>query len=369
MKISFIFMITLPMFSFETVRVINFECAQYADTGQAPTSVILTKTPAEELPARFILCSSTKQSKIDGKSPYMISGEDGSPWLAFSFSSTGLWVDVANGTVRKLFAPPNPGTHVWMHICADINSLTGNISVSLNGQPSVTVTALKLKKNRPQTLKNKFEIGLTKAATQTNSQYFGSVANINIFYHDSTQSVEAMSESTFENGNYMSWSRIEFNKKGKNVKIGKETVWDGAEQSYSILLPVKASWTQADTYCKTLGQGRMTEIQTLEGLKNLAIWVRKTEESCVKLWMPISDEVTEGVYINSNQGTKQTFLPWIPGQPDGGTQQNYVGFYLQESAFYDRDYDQLCVSCTLSRANQFKLRGLCTDTYLGNGLM
>ena len=354
--------------SVKSVRVIDFEEAQYASPGSPATLVVLTKTPSQELPSRFIICFSTKQSKTDNKAPFILHGEDGTPWLAISFGHSGLWLDIQKGTWRKAFPVQKPSTHVWMHICADVDTLSGNISVSLNGQLSAVLNSIKLKSNKPKLLKDKIEIGLTNASLSklSNNQFFGRVANINIFYPHNKPSIVTMSSKACTGGDFMDWSTLDFLKKGGNIKVYEEIVCDEPRISYDILLPILAKWPEAENYCDTLGHGRMTGIHDSDQLNTTSAWVKETQSSCIQLWLPISDRDVEGVYMNTNTGTGESFLPWTPGQPTGDSTQNYVSLYLQENAYNDHvSWQNYCFSCTLSRAKLFKLRGLCKDSLLG----
>jgi hypothetical protein len=49
-------------------------------------------------------------------------------------------------------------------------------------------------------------------------------------------------------------------------------------------------------------------------------------------WVGVTDSVTEGIYLTT-LGPEATYLPWVSGQPNGGTTENCVllgnagGFY------------------------------------------
>jgi hypothetical protein len=147
----------LMPFAISALRVLDFESTRNSPPGADLTSAVLSSSQGGRLPDRFILCSSTKQGKIDSKSPYLLYGEDDKPWLAFSFwlhdNGLHLWADIQQGLkwLELHSVDEKPWTHVWMHICADVDTTTGTISVSLNGRPALNATSKHLqggKKNQ-----------------------------------------------------------------------------------------------------------------------------------------------------------------------------------------------------------------------------
>ena len=58
-------------------------------------------------------------------------------------------------------------------------------------------------------------------------------------------------------------------------------------------------------------------------------------------------------------------MPWTSGYPDGGRQQNVVGFRPKQKEFNDVDMEiEICVSCEIERTTMFTLRGICKNSYL-----
>ena len=155
--------IILNLNTVSSVRVLDFSSAIYAAPYTPFSSAVLTNMTEDNLPHHFILCFSIKQNKIDGKIPFAIYGEDKKPWLAFSFwkSSSGvfLWADVRTGNFTKLHNIEKPWTHVWIHLCAEVDTITGNIIVSLNGGTPIRGREENLMTNKPCSLKDKIIIG------------------------------------------------------------------------------------------------------------------------------------------------------------------------------------------------------------------
>ena len=155
--------IVLPTAS---IRVFSFNST---DDHNEPSSAVLVRGPTLPLPERFIVCFSVKHDKINGRSPLLIRDKNNQPWIALSIwpkypmepgGQIGLWVEVGK-SVWKMFRKLSTPWKFWSHICADINSATGNISLAMDGLPPVTKHFEKLKKGKPINIDQKLEIGLS----------------------------------------------------------------------------------------------------------------------------------------------------------------------------------------------------------------
>ena len=78
--------------------LLDFGPASKAPPGSPLSTATLTNVPVKTVPDRFILCYSSRQDKVDRKSPFVLYGEDDSPWLAFSLwwsvNEVVLWAEV-----------------------------------------------------------------------------------------------------------------------------------------------------------------------------------------------------------------------------------------------------------------------------------
>ena len=361
-----------------SVRVLDFGRAGTEPPGSSLNSALLVGGSSGTVPDRFVLCSSTRQEKLDSKGSYILLGENGLPWLAFSVWKHGagaqLWMAIQRDYWEKLYFIEKPVmTRFWIHLCADVDTITGNLTVSLNGRPSMTVNSERLKVKKPVTLENHLEIGISRTSGSQggDQQFFGVVTNVNIFSHGKTFniSLESMSKKPCENvGDVLAWSQAEFDWTGpkrSETWEDREVCWTSAE-TYHLLLSPEMTWREAKHTCSTLGGGNISEIQDNEQLKKTLAWVKRTERGCKGLWLPITDEAEEGVYRNIYRGDEEQFLPWYEGQPNGGTTESYVSLVLDRSSFNDDSENyETCVSCTLDVDTVFKLRGLCKDSFLG----
>jgi hypothetical protein len=99
-------LICLMPFAISALKVLDFESTRNLPLEADLTSAVLSSSQGGNLPDRFILCSSTKQEKVDKKSPYLLYGEDDKPWLTFSFlladNGVNLWANVRQGSWLQL---------------------------------------------------------------------------------------------------------------------------------------------------------------------------------------------------------------------------------------------------------------------------
>ena len=190
-----------------SVRVLDFGRAGTEPPGSSLNSALLVGGSSGTVPERFVLCSSTRQEKLDSKGSYILLGENGQPWLAFSVWKHGagaqLWMAIQREYWEKLYFIEKPVmTRFWIHLCADVDTITGNLTVSLNGRPSMTVNSERLKVKKPVILENHLEIGISRTSGSQggDQQFFGVVTNVNIFSHNETFniSLESMSKKPWK---------------------------------------------------------------------------------------------------------------------------------------------------------------------------
>ena len=272
------------------------------------------------------------------------------------------------GNFTKLHNVEKPWTHVWMHLCAEVDTDTGNMSVSLNGGAPIMGRDENLLTNKPSNLKDKIKIGLSTENyfALGSDQFFGLVTNINIFTSNKSRSLKSMTSDPCDQGDFMAWSITGLEMTGINLKITEDDDVCSHKETYDIILPGLASWHEADHQCK--GLGHMTQIDDATHFKRMVALAKENPMSCTGVWMPISDEVEEGEYLNTNTQELAAFLPWRKGQPNGDVGENFVALIMQgDASYWDlAESDQLCASCALKNGKSFRLRGLCKGTHLGN---
>ena len=351
-----------------SLKVFNFDNAHSTIPGLPLSSATITN--GQSFPDNFVVCFSIKMTKLDGLSPFILYGENRESWLAFSFwdGDTGpmLWAQV-QGSWVKFHTLEKPWTHVWKHICADVDPVRGNITVSLMGREAIIRCGNTLKSNKPRHVAGNVVIGLDRGKSWDNLplQFSGSVTNINIYSASKNHTIEQLSMNASKNGNILAWTDITFVLEGLDVTIDDIDI-ETANTARQVLLPVKTDWHEGARYCRYLGRGQIAGIENQEELNKTAELVKELMKSCKLVWLPVSDEFIEGDYRNTNNGNIETYLPWGPFKPDGGTAYNYVALHLDKLKYYDQPAKRrLCVSCAMAVTALFRLRGQCQDSYMG----
>ena len=355
-----------------SIKVFSFEPSK---DNRVLSTVLLKESPKMSLPARFIVCFGMKQDKIDGRSPFLMKDSENMPWLALSVWNQGnqlaLWAEIGRKD-WKMFHRLDVPWKFWTHICADIDTATGNIAVSMDGRPIITKSSEKLKTGKPENLDQQLEIGITDSDVTNGGrrQFVGSFSNLNFYLHDESTSLEALSnEPCKTEGNFLSWSGMRFRKNGEGIfesEGNKREVCAVLPDLYKVLLPGKMHWSQANFLCKFAGNGWITDVQNDEDLQRVSSWIRNASDSCPLIWLPLSDERNEGVWENTNSNSVSKYLRWSEGQPNGLRTQNHAVLDVESLHFLDFfDEDNHCAYCTLNTSATLNLRGLCKDSYLG----
>ena len=316
-----------------------------------------------------------RQDKIDGRSPLLIRDQDDQPWIALSVwlrgGQIGLWMQVGKSDWKMIQEISTPWKF-WTHICADFDTLTGDIALSMDGQPTVRNNFEKLRNGKPTNLDQKLEIGLTDTdnAYGGRRSFRGKISNIQFHVFEETTSLRILSQKPCDTkGSYVAWPDMVFKTNGDDVYELNESESDICAvqpQYYNLVLPAKMTWPEADHLCRAIGGGTMTDIKSELDLETLASEMKQILEYCPSVWLPLSDKQKEGLWKNTNSDLESKFLKWAEGQPNGQRAKNYAALYLENLHFLDYSADAThCTSCTSNTSAFLTLRGLCKDSYLG----
>ena len=357
--------------SVASIKVFSFNSSD--DNDPPSSAVLLQNPPRQALPNKFTVCFAMKQDKMDGRSPFLIRDRNGQPWIAFSIwnqgGQLGLWGEVGKRHWKMFHLLEKPWKF-WSHICGEIDTLTGNISVSIDGRPSVTKNFEKLREGKPTDLDQKLQIGFSDTDIENGGKqsFRGQVSNVHFHFFDGSKSSEFLSKKPCEiKGSYLAWSDMTFKINGDDVHKLEETekeVCSVQTKFYNVALPGKITWVQANHLCKALGGGTMTEIKDEADLNKFASQMRKM--LCPTVWLPLADEKNEGVWENTNLNLESKFLRWADGQPNGFRTQNHAALFIENLHFGDFNAEELhCAACTLYSKAVLTLRGVCKNSYLG----
>ena len=344
------------------------------------------------LPDKFIFCTSHKQTRMDKKGFYQVYGESNEPWISTKFSigsnaanSVGLWGAFGARWIY-LGEIPEPKLYFWYHMCHQVDTVRGVLSISINGRRMATnVSVDSLTRNKPKTLNNNLVIGkMTKVSSTkglVEEQCASYVSNLGLF-STSSHSIDSLSgPGCSQEGDLLAWSMSTWRQTGAGpVKAIEEEVASlcSGEGRYTLALPLGMDQEQAVLTCARLGQGRMTVSHSQEELRQFTDWFQGVVPgACSKIWTPYSDQGREGDYVSLEDGSEASFLPWAPGQPNGADTENGVDirFGLRNSSLPAYYYDEndkrgiekfICSSCSLARHFSLQLKGLCEHTLLGN---
>ena len=374
LKVGPAFWLFLFATSVTSIKVFSFNST---DENDQLSSAVLENSPSQELPEKFTVCFAMKQDKIDGRSPFLIRDINRNPWIALSIWNTNaglglsLWVDIRGEWLNfhKIETP----WKFWSHICAKFDTVTGNISVSIDGRPTLTKSSKNLRSGKPGTLDQHLEIGITETLTADGGKrsFYGKVSNIHFHFSDEQVSLADLSKKSCETkGSYLAWSDMTFTRNGLNVfevEENDEEVCYVLPALYHALLPGRMSWTHANHLCQVLGGGTMTGVEDDQDMDELASRVKDISESCPSIWLPLSDRRKEGTWENTNSNSSAKFLRWSDGQPNGLEIQNHAAVDMETFLFadYNAEGDAHCASCTLKTTALLTLRGVCKDSFLG----
>ena len=98
------------------------------------------------LPEVFTLCSLFKEELISGDSFFTIYGSSGDHWLSLSNWAAGqvnMWLKINTLWLKIRELPPH-WMNSWIHICIEVDIVSGNLSISINEEPPIFVHEIEL---------------------------------------------------------------------------------------------------------------------------------------------------------------------------------------------------------------------------------
>ena len=112
----------------------------------------------------FTLCSSFKQDYINSTGFFTIDGEDDKIWMLFgtwkSEINVDIWIRVSS--VWTLIGNVSPfWMNFWIDVCIHADTKSGDMSISLNGEPTLSFNMPELGVQTPANLQGKLFLGLT----------------------------------------------------------------------------------------------------------------------------------------------------------------------------------------------------------------
>ena len=325
--------------------------------------------PPHNLPNQFIFCMSHIESFI-GQNFFTILGEDDQAWMSMSIwygtGSPVLWMRA--GITWHRIAEMKPfWLNFWLHTCVQININDGKIRVNLNNLKPITFMINGLKANMPTSLQEKMLIGVSEQGKEDDpKQFVGSVANIQLLEDNGQNNItEIVTNMCDEREAILAYSSMTWTMIG-NVS---ETEAPSSEicfhnSSYKLGIPAQMSLEHGILAC-AVASGKMASIEHFEELDNI-VSIFETHV-CQNLWVPLSDDQEEGIFTNIYDKKLANYLPWLPGAPDGGSDENEVILDISLKLYNDvgAAFKQSCTICEIPVNTTFTLIGGCEDTFLG----
>ena len=333
----------------------------------SPSFASLTRNV--ELPNTFTLCSSSKQARFNNRGSFSVLGADGRQWLSVVFwqhpQTVIIWM-VWNKVSYNLGALVNPKVNFWYHLCLAIEVRGKKVKASMNGETLQAVDGQQLT-NIPKDLKVTF--GRWDNFNSKYEQFEGSLTNLQMFSagHD----IAALSaEPCGIQGDLLAWHPEDWRVEGERWVLVDETGESVCDQGHNraVAIPMEMRIHEAMDICRNKLNNSIIPIQNDQlSFETYISWYNNiTNGRCLEVWTPYSDEETEGIFLNMNDGTEAKFLPWAAGQPDGGSNENNVRLVLQTSLYKDISSNQrFCSSCFLESSLLLRLDGLCEESYIG----
>ena len=264
----------------------------------------------------------------------------------------------------------NPALDFWYHICLAMDTDQNKVDVAINGALVALAVDIGtgMGENMPKELKGNMVVGKWNyTSTGEEEQFVWSITNL-AFFTGSPDLAALTADLCSSQGNLLSWDNMRWRVSGEVIEldVSAEEVCR-QESSYKLLLTEPMGQRDAVATCDKLGHGKMEGAASKKEISDLVGWVeeRQGAEKCSFVWTPFSDEATEGIFINVEDGKEQSQLSWKLNQPSGGTTENSLRIDLESKLLEDsKDADGDCFVCTLGRGLTLRLRGGCEGTKL-----
>ena len=319
-----------------------------------------------ELEDIFTICFSHRQKVLDETNIFTFYKDDGNSWLALSRwvadTKSYLWTRV--GTNWKRLTPVEKfKMNLWIHICLEVDTISGMLKISIDGNKAVAVKVMNLRDGKPEKLNRNIVIGKTDQGETLGgqAQFVGDISNIKLF--NATSDLEHLTQS-FCFSNYsvfdLSWKVFGY------VEILEQEDYKICENKlpFDVMIHAQISWQESLDLCKRLNSGSVHEISDESDMNEMLIKMK--ERSCKAVWTSINDIQKEGEFVDDKTGQQASYLPWGESEPNSGRSGNCIGLQLDPTGFADLPCGfQHCATCIVEVEDTFTFLGICENTFLG----
>ena len=321
-----------------------------------------------QLPESFIVCSSSKEATFNEVGLYTILGEDSKDWLTLIiWPSLGkVWATVyLNGEYHFKTGGDleNPKLDHWYHICLKFDLSKTEIEFAINGVLSGKAVGKNIT-NVPRKLKMNIGVG------QDKRQFHGSVAKIQVFKEGDITELSA-APCKERQGTLLSWNPDVWKVEGSHWLLINEyeEIICALHEHYNLAVASEITLHESMDICKEkLNNSIIPYPKNQSAFMMYLAWYQDvTGGVCPKIWTPLSDLYSEGVFLNLNDNSTVQYQIWNKAEPNGGKIENYVKINVQDAALHDVNGNNLfCSTCYLSSSLFLQLDGVCEDSFLGN---
>ena len=269
---------------------------------------------------------------------YTIFGEDSRDWLILIIWPFWgeVWVTVywdgafywhTGGDLE------NPKLDHWYHICLKLDLSKTQIEFAINGVVLGKAIGQNIT-NVPDKLRMNIGVG------RDNIQFHGSVANIQVFKDGDIKEISDEPCKKRE-GTLLPWNPQLWKVKGSHWLLTeeyKETICYSNEH-YNLAVPSGITFRESMDLCKEkLNNSIIPYPENQSAFLSYVAWqINTTGGACpgFGVWTPLSDQNSEGLFLNMNNNSTVHYQNWDNNEPNGGKRENYVVIDVRTAALSD----------------------------------
>ena len=206
-----------------------------------------------------------------------------------------------------------------------------------------------------------------------NRQFHGSVANIKVFKEGNITEISAAPCKERQEGTLLAWNPRHWKVEGSHWVLIEEyeEIVCYPYKRYNLAISSEITLDESMNICKEkLNNSFIPYPKNHPIMMKYVAWHKNTTGgTCPYVWTPLSDENSEGLFLNMNDNSSVQYQMWDKGQPNGAENANYVAIAVQTVALDDVEENRLfCSTSSLSSSLLLRLDGLCEHSFIGNFL-
>ena len=320
------------------------------------------------LPENFIVCSSSKMAIFNYVGFYSIFREDSKDWLTVVIQPLRGAIVLAifwDGEFHVSGELGNAKLDHWYHTCLKIDLSRKEIKFAVNGVLLGKAVGKNITNLPSSKLKMNIGLGLN------NKQFHGSVASIQVFKEGDIKEISS-APCREERETLLSWNPQLWKVVGSHWLLTeeyKETICYSNEH-YNLAVPSGITFRESMDLCKEkLNNSVIPYPENQSAFLSYVAWqINTTGGACpgFGVWTPLSDQNSEGLFLNMNNNSTVHYQNWDNNEPNGGKRENFVVIDVRTAALSDVEENRLfCSACSISSSLVLRLDGVCEDSFIG----